>query len=412
MKTNPFISVIINKNFRNLWLAQITSQIVLNMLSFVLAIRVYQETGSNTAVSLLILMFGIPAIVFGVVAGGIVDHFDKRKILLWCNLTRVFLFLIFYFSSSSLFVLYVLVVIFSLVTQVFIPAEAPSIPVLVRQEFLLAANSLFSVSFYLSTAVGFVMAGPFLGLLGVRNIYLLMGGVMFFSSMFVFKLPPMKEDEERFTFTVSAVGKTITEGISFIKKHKRVEQSLILMTLAQALIMTLSVLAPGFADRVLSIELTKSSYLVMGPAALGLIFGALIVGNFGAKFLKRTIIYLGLVLTGLILILLSFITQVFGGLFISFLLLFFLGFFNSFITVPASTVLQQDCHRKVCGHVYGVLTSATGGVSILPVVLSGILADTLGVSKALLYIGLFLFTASSYQGLKRKGRGDMIRIRK
>lgn len=401
MKKNPFLAVYANRHFRNLWLGQIISQIALNMLSFILAIRVYQETQSNTAVSLLILMFGIPAIVFGIIAGGIVDHFDKRDILVFCNLARFFLFFVFYFASSHLAVLYILAVFFSLITQAFIPAEAPSIPSLVSENFLLAANSLFTISFYLSTVIGFIIAGPLLKLFGTPNIYLFMAGLMFFASIFVFRLPKIKVEQKKFTFTFLAVVNTIFDGVKFISKNKRIKQSLILMTFAQALIMTLSVLAPGFADRVLAIELTDSSYLVMGPAAVGLVSGALIVGAYGERFLKGTIIYLGMVSTGLILILLSLSSQMLKSLILAVILLFFLGFFNSFITVPASTILQQDTREDMRGHIYGVLTSLTGGVSVLPVVLSGVLADMMGVARALLYIGLFVFITSISIGLRR-----------
>ena len=78
-----YIRVLGNVNFRMLFFGQIISQIALNVLSFVLAIQVYQKTQSNTAVSLMLLTFGIPAIIFGVMFGGIVDEFDKRSILVF-----------------------------------------------------------------------------------------------------------------------------------------------------------------------------------------------------------------------------------------------------------------------------------------------------------------------------------------
>ena len=93
---NPFFTVLTNRNFRNLWLAQITSQIAMNMLIFVLGIRVYQQTASNASVSLLYLAVGIPAVVFGVIAGGLVDDFDKKQIMVICNTLRFFLFLLFF----------------------------------------------------------------------------------------------------------------------------------------------------------------------------------------------------------------------------------------------------------------------------------------------------------------------------
>lgn len=413
-----FISIIKNKHFRILWLAQITSQIALNMLSFVLAIRVYQETQSNTAVSLMFLSFGIPAIVFGIVAGGIVDYFDKRMILIVCNCVRVLLFILFFLFWRELFALYALSVAISLVTQLFIPAEAPSIPQLVPSEKLLAANSLFAISFYLSTVLGFILAGPLIRIFGFHNVYLVMGFLMMLAFFFVFSLPPIRpRGKSQFSFQLSFIATTISGGLRFIKSSPRITQSLILMTFSQALLATLAVLAPGFADRVLTIDLTDASYLVMGPAALGLVAGALLVGIFGAKFLKGTLILIGILATGLVLLFLSLITRAdspsisfsfphiqftISNLFLAMLFLFLLGMFNSFMSVPANTILQQETKSNMRGRVYGVLTSLTGGVSFLPVVFSGILADVIGVGRTLFIIGIIILTAGGYHYLQRR----------
>ena len=405
-----FISVIKNKHFRILWLAQITSQVALNMLSFVLAIKVYQETKSNTAVSIMLLSFGVPAIVFGVIAGGVVDYFDKRKVMIFCNGVRVILFILFFLFSKNLFALYALSVFISIITQLFIPAEAPSIPQLVSSEKLLAANSLFAISFYLSTVLGFILAGPFIRIFGFHDVYLVMGFLMLLSFFFVFRLPPIRTaGGGQFSFQFSFITTTISGGLRFIKSTPRITQSLILMTFSQALLATLAVLAPGFADRVLTIDLTDASYLVMGPAALGLVAGALLVGIFGAKFLKGTLILIGILATGTVLLFLSLITRAdspsiftISNLFLAMLFLFLLGMFNSFISVPANTILQAETRSNMRGRVYGVLTSLTGGVSFLPVVFSGILADNFGVGRTLSIIGMIILTIGGYHYLQRR----------
>lgn len=413
---NPFTVVVANKNFRNLWFAQVASQISVNMLIFVLAIRVYQETSSNTAVSLLFLTFGIPSILFGVAAGGIVDHFDKRTILLWCNIFRVLLFIGFFALGSQIVLLFILAVTFSIVTQIFIPAEAPSIPILVSADKLLAANSLFTISFYLSTITGFVMAGPLLQVFRGNDVYAVMTILMILASVFVYFLPHLKGKCENEPLTCSSLFDIIRDGIVFIRQNVRIKQSLILMTFAQALLMTLTVLTPGFADKVLGIDLTESSYIVMGPAVIGLVLGALLVGGYGLRFLKGTLILAGIFATGILLLLLSLLTKVqsshlafgfantsiiIGTLAPVMILLFLLGMANAFITVPANTILQQDSQGSLRGRVYGVLTALTGGISIVPVIFSGIAADTIGVGKTLSILGVIVLVSAIFQYAQR-----------
>lgn len=403
----PYLAVVKNINFRRLWLAQITSQIALNMLIFVLAIKVYQETRSNTAVSLMLLSFGIPSIIFGIIAGGLVDFFDKRKVLLFCNAVRTALLLAFFLFQSNLVALYVLIIITSILTQFFIPSEAPSIPQLVDPSEILTANSLFAISFYLSTITGFVISGPMIKIVGHTNVYLIMVVLMSLATYFVFRLPPIAQKKGHIDLgtDLSFIGKIIEDGLLFIKSNERIEQSLILMTFSQALIATLAVLAPGFADRVLHIVLTDASFLVMGPAALGLIFGAILVGGYGNKFLKGSIILVGITIAGFTLLFLSFIpivSQFGNSLYLALILLFLLGVSNSFISVPANTILQQDSKSDMRGRVYGVLTSATGGVSLLPVLFSGVLADAVGVDHTLSVIGCVILIVSIYHFLQKR----------
>ena len=66
---NPFVRVVGIAGFRHLWFGQIASQLAFASLMFVLSLRVYQITGSNAAVSLLFLTFGVPALLLAVAAG-------------------------------------------------------------------------------------------------------------------------------------------------------------------------------------------------------------------------------------------------------------------------------------------------------------------------------------------------------
>src|SRR3989338_5249225 len=391
---NTFFTVLKNKNFRSLWLAQITSQIALNMLIFVLGIQVYSHTRSNTSVSLILLSFGLPSIFFGIPAGSIVDFYDKKKVLTYCNLFRAVLLFLFFLFSDQILVLYLLAIITSIITQFFIPAEAPSIPSLVSPNELLSANSLFTISLYFSKIFGFILAGPAVSLLGTSGVYIFMMILMLLATYFVTKLPEITVPKPKRSSPISAVVilDSIVVGLKFIKHHKRVGQSLVILTGSQALISVLVVLAPGFADKIVKVALTDASYLVMGPAALGLVLGAYWVGKYGEKYLKGKIIRTGILSIGTILVILYFFARLQNLLTIPpiaifFILLIGVGFFTSLLNVPASTILQQESESDVRGRVYGILTSLTGGGSVLPVVLSGILADLTSVTETGLVIG-------------------------
>lgn len=395
-----------NRDFRNLWYSQIISQIALNMLAFVLAVLVYDRTQSNTAVSMMMLTFGIPSIIFGILFGSVVDFYDKRRIMLFCNISRALVLVLFFIFSQSLVMIYIFAVFVSALTQLFVPAEGPSIPQLLKNHNVIHANSLFTISYYLSMIIGAVMAGPMLKIFGSTSIFLLIGSALVLSSFFTYRLPQIRGGivEKNFLTSFENAIKPIFEVFTYIKKNTRIRRSLILLTLSQTLMATLIVLTPGFSDQILSIALEDASYIVMGPAALGIILGAYLVSLLAPKSLKGTLIFTGLISSGTVLILFFFLSVFFTGkpLLFAVPLILFLGVSNSFVNVPSSTILQQESDRTIRGRLYGVMTSTTGGMSLLPVVFSGVLADVVGISKTLLLLGMIITAITLFYFFRRR----------
>ena len=168
------VSVLRIPSFLMLWLGQIFSQIATNMMNFVLILRVFELTVSNTAVSGIILALNIPAAFFGLLAGVFVDRRNKKQILIISNVVRSLLLLLLILSPYQLPLIYLIAFLVSLATQFFIPAEAPMIPKLVSKKMLIPANALFTTSMYSSVVIGYVLAGPALHILGSTFIFLLL----------------------------------------------------------------------------------------------------------------------------------------------------------------------------------------------------------------------------------------------
>ena len=157
--------------FGYLWFGQVCSQLAANTLLFVLALRVYRVTSSNTAVSALFLAYGIPAVLFGMIAGTAVDRLDKRKVLVLCDMVRaLFAISLLFFSHQVIFV-YGITFVNAMITQFYVPSEAPLIPRIVPKPLLVSANSLFSFTFYSSLAIGSILAGPALRFFGTRGVF-------------------------------------------------------------------------------------------------------------------------------------------------------------------------------------------------------------------------------------------------
>ncbi len=418
-----YLNVLSIPEFRFLWIGQLCSQLAGNTLLFVLALRVYQATGSNTAVSGLFLSFGIPAVLFGLIAGTVVDHLDKRRVLLLCDIARGLLAVILIFLSHSVPTVYIMMFLSAIVGQFYVPSEAPLIPMLVPSSLLVPANSLFSFTYYSSLAVGSIMAGPVLRWFGPQGVFAAIAVLFAAASFFVSRIPSQASGVYGFWHIlhhdvlrlIRRIGSELVNGVRYISKSSVLFDSILLLTGTQIIIAILGTLGPGFADRILMVDVRDASLLVVGPAVLGIIVGALWVGNVGYTIKPERLIRIGVVSAGAILVLIALSvrahrTLAFPWLFqhtvivpIEFVLFFLLGIANSLLDVPANSVLQKEAQGSMRGRVYGMLAAFVGGVGVLPVIAGGILADTIGIGKVILLLGLGVVSYGIYRVRYNKG---------
>lgn len=402
------LEVLSIKPFFLLWSAQIITQIAFNMLIFILGVFIYGHTRSNTAVSFLYLTVGVPAAVFGILSGVYVDHYRKREVLIYTTLIRMFLILGLFFARSQLWLVYILVAAISVVSQFFIPAEAALIPRFVPPNLLLSANSLFTLTFYSAIIGGFVLGGPLLEILGMRNILWLLI-LLYLIGIVLLQFVPVSGEKKSFPkgLDFGEVKQNLLVGLRYIQKVVPVKRAIMLMTMAQAIISILMTLGPGFADNILGIKLTDASIIILGPAAVGMIVGALLTGTLGARFRKLHLIKFGIYFSGIVLLFMGLVVRTrrmtaFTGLIeslfslslgsfmlpIAVVCFFLLGLANSLIDISCNTVLAENTRDDMRGRVYGVLASIISGVALLPVVVSGVLADLIGVGKMIFVLGV------------------------
>ena len=149
---SPLASVLRNRRFLTLWLAQLVTQVGGNMVLYGLTVLVFTQTHSTAATSLLILTFLVPGVIFGAVAGVLVDRFDRRKILILTNALRGLAFLAMVLVGTNILFVYLLNIVVSTITTFFAPAESTVIPELVRKDQFMQANTLFMLTLNSSIA--------------------------------------------------------------------------------------------------------------------------------------------------------------------------------------------------------------------------------------------------------------------
>ena len=412
-----YADVFAHRAFRYLWFAQICSQFAVSTLLFALGLRIYQSTGSNTAVSALFLAYSIPAVLFGLVAGTLVDRLDKRRVLIACDVIRGLFVIGLAFTSHNVLVVYILTFVNSIITQLYVPSEAPLIPRLVSSRYLVSANSLFSFTFYTSLAVGSVLAGPLLRWFGPQSIFFFIAGLFWLASFFSSRIPSQSRGtagvryilQLHVGYLVGRVWFRLADGIRYVRGERPLFDAILLLTGTQIIFAILGTLGPGFADRILQIDVHDASLLIVGPAVLGVVCGALWLGNAGYRVGSKRLITTGITATGILLMgiaisvrlarvpQLSWMTHSYVTVAVVVVLLFFLGVANSLLDIPANAMLQKETEGAMRGRVYGMLAAFVGGVGLLPVILGGVLADTIGVGKVIFLLGALVAAYSVYR---------------
>src|SRR6266403_5653274 len=130
------LRVFTQRSFLLLWIGEVFTQVATNLFNFFLIFTVYTLSHSNTAVSGVVLTFTIPAILFGSIAGAYVDRWDKKKVLIITTSLRAILLIFLAFMLNNLFIVYLFSLLISILSQFFIPAESPMIPLVVKKDLL------------------------------------------------------------------------------------------------------------------------------------------------------------------------------------------------------------------------------------------------------------------------------------
>lgn len=408
---NRIIRTLAIRPFLFLILAEIFSQFAINMLNFVLVIVAFTISNSSTAVSGVILSFTIPSLFFGLFAGAYVDKWNKKKVLYASNFLRAVLVFLLVFSHSNLFFIYLLSLGVSFVSQFFIPAETPMIPILVKKELLLSANAIFGMIIYGSIFAAFAFSGPLLLLFGRTGIFIILSAsfllAALFASLIKVKTKPKGERMNLGRLKMDFVGE-VREAIAFFRKARAIYNALFLLSLAQILVMVLAVIGPGYAQQVLKIQVEQFPIFFVTPAVIGTALGAILIGSRFHNKSKETMTKIGLFLVGLSVLALPYgskvesraIVQTINSylphaftiniLHIMVVLAFIMGIANSFIFVPSNTILQEETSPEFRGKVYGALNTMIGFLSLIPIIAVGGLADLVGIKSVITGIGVFL----------------------
>lgn len=416
-----FTSVIKHRGFLNLWINQILVQLAFNSLNFALIIWVFRLTDSNIAVSVLLFAVYLPSVILGLFSGVLVDIIDRKKIIIFIDLFLCLCFFSLIIFKESYFAVLVITFLVNSFGQLYGPAEASAIPIIVKRNQLIVANSLFSATMYSTFLLGFGISGPLINHLGINFVFGLGGLLLAIAFLLSLAFPSIKGAmDERSKKLVVALRNwdyqdikeiglgEIGQTLKLIKGKLSILSSIFIMAGVQVVIGIIAVLAPGFLEKSLHINAADASYIVVVPLGIGIIVGGFIIAKLGHKIIRRILVSWAIIFGGLLFFLegispvispairyfhrpkpLSFITQPSLSTVLA-VGSFLLGIAMVSILIPLQTVLQENTPEEDRGKVFSVLGIAMAGLSIIPILLSGLLADIFGTTPIFIGMGVVI----------------------
>ncbi len=161
-------------SFRAFWLGFTFSEFGDAVTRVALTWYVYETTRSAEALGLLMLCYSGPVVVGGLLAGTLLDRYDRRRVMLVDSVIRgTAVALIPVLSGTgllSLWHVYAVAAVYGFLMMVSLAGGPSLIPSLVGPAHVPVANALETLSFTLGSVVGPLAAGLLIGIIGAANV--------------------------------------------------------------------------------------------------------------------------------------------------------------------------------------------------------------------------------------------------
>lgn len=380
-----------NRNFRQLFSAQIISLLGSGVTTVGLALFAYQLTGGASATAVIgnALMLRILAfLLFSQPAGVIADRVNRKKILIAADLLRFFLLALFPFITA-VWQIYVMIFAINVVTAFFTPTFEASIPEVTGDEQYVKALSLSRVATDVEAVASPALAGLFVALLGVRWVFWFDALTYLVSALLVLMvaMPQIKRVQARLSF--ASFLSEITYGTRVLLREPSLRQALTLSFAEATAGAAAIVVTVAYVRDVLGLSETVFA-IVMAGLGLGSSVTAMILGRATGRYEKgassRAVLHgrrhiwaaralvLGGVVLGLILL-----PGVLKPPLIVFAVLWMLnGTGQALIAIPSSTLLAEHTAEHERGRAYAAHFALTHACWLITYPAVGHAASTWG----------------------------------
>jgi MFS family permease len=408
VRRHPYVRLALDGSFTALWTGQLVSALGDRIHQVALAFVVFEATDSAIAVGAVFLVATLPNLLFGPIAGGLVDRWDHREVMIVSDLLRAGLVLLIPLAAvTNLALAYPLVFLVTTVSIFFRPAKGAILPRIVAQDDLVPANSALWVGETFADIFGYVIAGLFVALLGsqlplafwVDSVTYIASAVLI-ASISVAPVARVAADKAKGVIgSFRNLGREILEGWRFLRGEAVLMANTLQATAGQAMLGILLALTPIYAGDLLDTtglteemadRLTREAYgFLEGALGAGNLIGGFIIGLIGSRLALGKMVIVGYVATGAAVAALALA----GNLPAALAIMFGVGAANLAFVIPSQTLFQRRTPPEMMGRVLGFRFSLVVGSTTLAMGVGGILGELFGAAIVIGAFGLVTVAA-------------------
>jgi dTMP kinase len=339
---------------------------------------------ANFAIAGVFIARLLPSVFLGPLAGVIADRFDRRKLMVICDILRAGLYISIPIFNNYIW-LYTATILVECITLFWSPAKEASVPNLVPRNKLESANqvsllaaygtapiaaALFAILALFSNALGSFMPS-FAG--NAVDIALYINAISFaFAAYTIWEIREIPKIKEAKKGTEASVAKSLWQGWKAVSGSKIIRGLIVGMVGAFVA-----------AGAVIGLARTFVGDLGGGEAAYGVLFGAVFTGlalgiaagpKVFAQFSRRRLFGASLTTAGIFLVLLALIPN----LVIAVIIVIFLGAFAGICWVTGFTMLGMEVQDEVRGRTFAFVQSLIKVTLVAVLAISPLIAAAFG----------------------------------
>lgn len=383
LRGDSYREVLANRSYRALWLGQGLSYLGQSIIYVVVALYVYELTGSAREVSFAIALELLPLVVIGPLAGVLADRIERKGILVAAFMAQAVLVGLLPFTTS-LRQLYLLVFLTGLFAPVTGLVWAAALPAITGQKLFVRGSSLDIVAYNAANVAGPVLGGWLVSLIGARFVFFVAVGCFVGAALLSMRArAPGPAVTQREPLGLSAIRSEFAEGMRFLAGHPVLRYLVALNCIASFGWAASSVAALVYLTEGLGSG-GREYGVLRGTVAMSMALGVYVLGRYSRHLSRQRLLIGGVVLAGV-----AYMAMLGEPEMVPLLGLWFIsGLGWAAFWLMDEAWWAEVTPDRVRGRAYSLADATVSLAEVATALLGGWLVAVLGPTQALVIIGL------------------------